>query len=313
MRKWKVFLAISFLALFVLNQSVFAASKFVWETRKIEAIYNGQKINFPDQRPFLDSANRVQIPVRFVSEALGAKVGWSDDTKTVTIQQGNKRIVLVVGNKQATVNGKTVKFDTAAQYRKGRVFVPIRFVSEALGESVSWDPFSQYVWVGEKRVPNTDDDKFKLRTIDDFKAYYKDSEYLLENFVKEPYQGIKVIRRSDLPIQLGKGRVIYSIDVVRKDGEKYLAIRSSDSGLPIYFMVKNDYPKYRREVTVSTEWHSDGTVTSYYPEKSTQDVLVNGKFLDIDWKKFDMKTADYIGFRDDFPREYIVVMENPFK
>ncbi|MDD4569936.1 MAG: copper amine oxidase N-terminal domain-containing protein, partial [Tepidanaerobacteraceae bacterium] len=30
--------------------------------------------------------NRTMVPVRFISEALGAKVGWNQETKTVKIE-----------------------------------------------------------------------------------------------------------------------------------------------------------------------------------------------------------------------------------
>ncbi|MEK3903606.1 stalk domain-containing protein [Paenibacillus sp. FSL R7-0179] len=44
--------------------------------QSVRVVVDGSKISFPDAQPFLDKQNRVQVPVRFVSEALGAKVGW---------------------------------------------------------------------------------------------------------------------------------------------------------------------------------------------------------------------------------------------
>ncbi len=99
---------------------------------------NGNLISFPDAKPFMDKSNRVQVPVRFVSEALGAEVGWDSKSKQVTVEMGEDTIVLTMGKKAYTVNGQTKQMDTVAQQKQNRTFVPLRFVSEALGAKVIW-------------------------------------------------------------------------------------------------------------------------------------------------------------------------------
>lgn len=47
-------------------------------------------------------------------------------------------MVLTMGTKAYTVNGKTKQMDTVAQQKQNRTFVPLRFVSEALGAKVIW-------------------------------------------------------------------------------------------------------------------------------------------------------------------------------
>ncbi|MCM3042565.1 copper amine oxidase N-terminal domain-containing protein [Paenibacillus motobuensis] len=99
---------------------------------------NGELVSFPDAKPFMDKSNRVQVPVRFVSEALGAEVGWNSKSKQVTVQMGEDTTVLTMGKKAYTVNGQTKQMDTVAQQKQNRTFVPLRFVSEALGAKVIW-------------------------------------------------------------------------------------------------------------------------------------------------------------------------------
>jgi hypothetical protein len=94
-------------------------------------------IDFPDAKPFIENG-RTMVPVRFVSEALGAAVQWDSTAKTVKINRKDKLIVLRIGEKKATINGKTFAFDAAVQLRESRTFVPLRFVSEAFGERVDW-------------------------------------------------------------------------------------------------------------------------------------------------------------------------------
>lgn len=106
---------------------------------------NGEKMSFPDAQPLVDKSNRVQVPVRFVSEALGAKVAWNSKTKKVTVDLNSNQILLTLGKKAYTVNGKTEPMDTAALQKSDRTYVPLRFVSEALGAQVNWDSLNYMV------------------------------------------------------------------------------------------------------------------------------------------------------------------------
>ena len=51
---------------------------------------------------------RTLVPVRVVSERLGALVNWKEDTMQVQIENGTKAITLSVGSAEATVNGRTI-------------------------------------------------------------------------------------------------------------------------------------------------------------------------------------------------------------
>lgn len=102
-------------------------------------------MGIPDAQPFADKNSRVQVPVRFVSEALGAKVDWNSKAQKVTVSLEGNQIVLTLGKKSYTVNGKTKQMDTVALRKSSRTFVPLRFVSEALGAEVKWDSLNYIV------------------------------------------------------------------------------------------------------------------------------------------------------------------------
>ncbi|AVX40796.1 Copper amine oxidase N-terminal domain-containing protein (plasmid) [Carboxydocella thermautotrophica] len=106
---------------------------------EIMVYVNGRKISFPDQKPFLDNKARTLVPVRFVSEALGATVDWDGRTQTVTIKHRANTIKLKIGESKAMVNGKAKTFDTKAILKNKRTMVPLRFITEALGARVTWD------------------------------------------------------------------------------------------------------------------------------------------------------------------------------
>ena len=113
----------------------------------IRVVVNGTKINFPDAEPFIDENSRTQVPIRFVGEALGADVSWDGNTKKVTITLNGKKVVLQIGNKNYEVNGQQKQMDTVALLKESRTFVPVRFVSEALGATVKWNANIRTVYI----------------------------------------------------------------------------------------------------------------------------------------------------------------------
>lgn len=95
-----------------------------------------------EAEPYIDAeAGRTLVPVRFVSEALGAKVGWNPENRQVAITYGAKVIILTIDSSQVQVNGKKQTIDCAPVITaSGRTFVPLRFISETLEAEVVYDP-----------------------------------------------------------------------------------------------------------------------------------------------------------------------------
>lgn len=83
--------------------------------------------------------NRTLVPLRSIFEELGATVNFDQNSKTVTATKGNTNVWLKIGSKSTKVNGKSLNIDVPAQVIKGKMFVPLRFISESLGSTVSWN------------------------------------------------------------------------------------------------------------------------------------------------------------------------------
>lgn len=93
-----------------------------------------------DTAPYLKPKENVtMVPLRVISEGLGASVLWSQATKTATIQKNGNKLVLITGQGVAEVNGSSVALDVSVENIRGRTMVPIRFVSEQLGLDVVWN------------------------------------------------------------------------------------------------------------------------------------------------------------------------------
>ncbi|MDP4133074.1 MAG: stalk domain-containing protein [Bacillota bacterium] len=85
------------------------------------------------------------VPVRFVSEALGAYVGWTQSAQTVSIALSGNILKLPIGSFKAYVNGRELALSAPAVIINGYTMVPVRFVSEALGAQVFWNGETQTV------------------------------------------------------------------------------------------------------------------------------------------------------------------------
>lgn len=96
-----------------------------------------KEISFPDAKPIMRS-NRTFVPVRFVSEALGAQVEWDEGTQEVKMTKGQKKVSVKVGSPMVNIDDRTFNFEVAPILHDSRTFVPLRVISEAFGAQVEW-------------------------------------------------------------------------------------------------------------------------------------------------------------------------------
>lgn len=114
-------------------------------------MFVNDKLTLIDVAPII-TEGRTLLPIRWVSEPLGAKVDWDSIEKKVTITLKETKIELWIGKPIAKVNGLSVQIDP--QNAKvfpvildGRTMLPVRFVSENLGCSVNWDDKTKTVTI----------------------------------------------------------------------------------------------------------------------------------------------------------------------
>lgn len=89
--------------------------------------------------------NRALVPLRDLVSALSATVSWDDSIKKATVTKGDKTIEMVIGNTSITINGIKKPIDSSPIIINSRVYLPARYVAEALGYSTSWDSSTQSI------------------------------------------------------------------------------------------------------------------------------------------------------------------------
>lgn len=108
---------------------------------------DGKELTAGQNVPVENVNDTIMVPLRLISESLGYNVGWDQKSKTVTIEQQGKVIKLVVNQKTASVDDKTLTLTTAPILRSNTTLVPIRFISEQFGLNVSWDNVKKSVYL----------------------------------------------------------------------------------------------------------------------------------------------------------------------
>lgn len=99
---------------------------------------NGKTLDY-DVPPVIKEG-RTLIPVRAITRGLGATVDWDDATKTITIKRDDITVIFTIGKMELYVNGVKEVMDVPAQLICNRTFVPLRFIAQALGDRVKYDP-----------------------------------------------------------------------------------------------------------------------------------------------------------------------------
>lgn len=95
---------------------------------------NGQPLR---DRAYIHN-DSVLVPMRPIFEALGARLEWYPRTRKVVARKEGQTISLIVGQSFA-YTPHPVRLLARPVMRGDRVFVPLRFVSEALGADVHWN------------------------------------------------------------------------------------------------------------------------------------------------------------------------------
>jgi hypothetical protein len=120
-----------------------SVSSTAYAAEPVKIIVKGKVIQ-TDVTPIMDKG-RVLVPIRAITEALGATVAWDQDTRTATISKWVEKIKLTVGHKTALIEAPSqsakpykLPLDVSIRNVNNRIYVPLRLLSEFYGYQISW-------------------------------------------------------------------------------------------------------------------------------------------------------------------------------
>lgn len=118
---------------------------------------NGNKVTTPLEPIVFNE--RALVPLREVFEAAGAKVNYNNATKGIYVEGNGVRLLMNIGSKNVTVNGKSTTFPDglspkliAKKGESAKTMVPVRFISETLGYGVDFSGSNININTSEKNA-----------------------------------------------------------------------------------------------------------------------------------------------------------------
>lgn len=150
------------LALVIISSCTFSTKSDA--ARAIRLIVNGVDITELSE-PRIEQ-DRTLVPIRFISEQLGAIVTWDNANRTVKVDKDGNSFLLRIDSRLVQYNnGSSYEItDVAPKIINERTFVPLRLVSNALNININWDQANRYVLVDSDK-PTEVDSGFKVNII----------------------------------------------------------------------------------------------------------------------------------------------------
>ncbi|WP_068777440.1 stalk domain-containing protein [Paenibacillus sp. FJAT-26967] len=97
-----------------------------------------------EQAPINDAGNTL-VPIRFVSEALGAKVLWNQEELRATVVKNSNIVDMWNNQLDLIADGKRVTAEVPPRIVNNLTMVPLRIITENLGWKVTWNQQEQSV------------------------------------------------------------------------------------------------------------------------------------------------------------------------
>lgn len=112
---------------------------------------NGDNVEV--ETPYVAGDGTTLVPLRVITEAFGAKVDWEGQTQTIKLEYPDVNITLQIGNIIAKVNDHNETLLEAPALSKNDVtMVPLRFISETFGATVSYDNATGAILVTKEKM-----------------------------------------------------------------------------------------------------------------------------------------------------------------
>ena len=104
--------------------------------------------NVEEEFSYLIEKGFLFVPLRDLAVVLGIpqeNIKWSPDTKSATIADGDVNLIISLGQTELLVNNRRIQMSVIPLMHNDRVYLPLRYIAEALEYDVKWDENNRIV------------------------------------------------------------------------------------------------------------------------------------------------------------------------
>ena len=124
-------------------------------------------------------SGRSLVPFKAIFEGLGLKIDWDSNLRIATAYNASMNVSVKLGVIYGNINGEVIQMDVPAKIVDGRTLVPVKFISEAFGNKVTWNADTRLISITSGFKPYnyseplpTVDSLDKLKLILDYAGKY---------------------------------------------------------------------------------------------------------------------------------------------
>ena len=202
------------------------------EKPSIDVIIKGNLLEM-EEEPILKE-DRTYIPIRYFAEALDYKVEWIEEDRTAKLTNSENTILIPIGMKEVSLNGKKVMLDEKSFIEKGRTYIPLRAVAQLLSQNVQWDQKNQTAIVGEFTTQ-----EFSEEPLDDHYLYVNDKYDFNINIPNELKDKLVIKEENDGTVGFYDK---YNYEIEENTGVLFSIIKTRDPG--ILYIIPSHAMKY---------------------------------------------------------------------
>ena len=191
---------------------------------------------------------RTLVPFKAILEALGLKIDWIGEQRIATAYNSEMNVSVKIDGAYGNINGELFRLDVPAKVVDERTLVPLKFISEAFGNEVSWNAekrlisiksgFKPYVYT---EILPTVDSIEKLKLILEYAGKY--TNYIspvYDDFIMAPILEDKENAADDLNAESAPAAEpehsetnvqvegVDEADVIKTDGNLIYQLRAQD-------------------------------------------------------------------------------------
>ncbi|NOV01051.1 stalk domain-containing protein [Paenibacillus planticolens] len=115
----------------------------------IPVFLDGHQLSF-ETAPIIENGYSL-VPLRAIFEAEGAKVSWDDNKRTVTALKNDIAFTYRIGEMIAHTNNDMIEMPIPGKIIEGTTMIPLRLISEALGNLVKWHEYSHSITISSAK------------------------------------------------------------------------------------------------------------------------------------------------------------------